>query len=274
MAFERPPSAALVKAVLVNSAVGLAAYGGYPDVELGSPPEPYQGFGRILLNSTMPTAPPPDEDVRGTTALWVDDLRALSAGSYVKYVWRAHEAFCDGGSDACSARLSVTVTWMDPANVVTADKQLLHDLDLVVYGGGVGFHHANGGDGWDEDNNVERVVIDGVAVGAEVAIVARAERARRQWHAELLGRDRGRRVHDLRRARRRPHRHRDADARADDQRRADAHAVVPADACADIVLHADDGLGVRRIRADAPRQADELRGLDRGRRCDAGVRFG
>ncbi|CAM9140348.1 unnamed protein product, partial [Choristocarpus tenellus] len=60
------PSNALVKAMLVASATGMESYNGRETtVPLGSPPDGYQGFGRILLDTVL--------NLHGSVDLYVED---------------------------------------------------------------------------------------------------------------------------------------------------------------------------------------------------------
>ncbi len=141
-----PPSAALVKASLVNSAADMAGAGAIPD--------DCQGWGRVLLDDVLYF----DGDGR---RLWVRDDRLgfdLGAGGegrgFVFEVLAAGEP------------LEVTLAWTDFPSTPAAAVHLVNDLDLVVAGpGGIflgnvfaGGESAAGGSP-DRLNTVEQVLL-------------------------------------------------------------------------------------------------------------------
>lgn len=139
------PSAALVKAMLINGAKPL--HGQYAPPEVGAPPDNSQGFGRVDLAATVgPYAP-------GTTVVFKDEATALDTGQNED----AQQQVAAGNT------LKVTLVWTDPAG-----ETLQNDLDLVVKTpDGQEFHGnvAAGATGFDRTNNVEQVVIPNIAAG-------------------------------------------------------------------------------------------------------------
>jgi subtilisin family serine protease len=143
------PSAALVKAVLINGAVELK--GQYQPSEAGPSPNYSSGWGRVHLT----------ESVLTTTA-------SDSAG--------CHEgaALEDGGSFAftvpvtqAGATLKVTLVWTDPPA-----PKLQNDLQLTVT---LGTQTRAGNPGLNRTNNVEQVVWTNIPQGwANVRILARS----------------------------------------------------------------------------------------------------
>ncbi|KHN94735.1 subtilisin-like protease [Metarhizium album ARSEF 1941] len=151
------PSAALVKAILINGAVPLKGqYGqGLPDGEFWpsvDAPNPNSGFGRVNLASSLRSivAGPESrvcgfEDVTGDQSLGMDGRHR-----------EEHAVAVDiptGGSAALT--LKVTLVWTD-----FPGERLPNDLDLIVAGAG-GEKHGNQGDdlsAFDRMNNVEQVV--------------------------------------------------------------------------------------------------------------------
>jgi len=133
------PSGSLTKAVLIHSGknIGDGAY---------SWPGAVQGFGRISLDSVLYFP-----GVTKTFDLFVDDL-VITSYQIVLYKVRVTTA---------TVPLKVTLAWIDPANVASASKQLLHDLDLKVYDASRTLvFYGNGNAVADTVNNVEMVYID------------------------------------------------------------------------------------------------------------------
>jgi serine protease AprX len=150
------PSAALVKAMLINGAKPM--HGQYAPPEVGSPPDNSQGFGRVDLAATIgPYA-------QGTNVVFKDEGRALDTGE---------------GDDtqqdvAVGQTLKVTLVWTDPPG-----DSLQNDLDLIVKTpDGQEFHGnvAPGSSAFDRSNNVEQVIAS-VSASGTATITVRAFRA-------------------------------------------------------------------------------------------------
>lgn len=147
------PSAALVKALLINGAVELS--GQYDPSEAGPSPNVSSGFGRINVKNSIVL---PDQEDGG-----------FREGGPLKQ---------DEGDDdpvkvsipKDDSLLKVTLVWSDPPG----DK-LQNDLDLVVIGSDGTERHGNMGDkeDFDRTNNVEQVVWSGIPSG-DAKIVVRA----------------------------------------------------------------------------------------------------
>ncbi|MGR6919776.1 S8 family serine peptidase [[Actinomadura] parvosata] len=154
------PSAALVKALLINGAVELT--GQYAPSEAGSSPNDDSGFGRVDLARAIVVpgrsrdagflqGDPLDQEQEHSTTITVPE-RARSTG----------------------ATLKVTLVWTDPPGA-----GLQNDLDLVVRAGDRERHGNMGsGAGYDRRNNVEQVCWSGVPTGQAV-ITVRAHRITR-----------------------------------------------------------------------------------------------
>ncbi|MCH7814618.1 MAG: S8 family serine peptidase, partial [Planctomycetes bacterium] len=139
------PTGALIKAMLVHSAVDMTGVNGYPSNQ--------EGWGRVQLNKTVV--------LLGGARLLVADLRnadGLSTGQSLTYSF-----------DLASGTppLSVTLVFTEPAAQVNAASPVINNLDLQVDGPGgqtykgnhfVGGQSATGGS-FDALNNVERVLI-------------------------------------------------------------------------------------------------------------------
>jgi hypothetical protein len=151
-AFE--PSAALVKAVLIASAVDLSAR--------GCPAEPIpshdQGWGLVQLDTALAFA-------GGRHRLLIDDHRAGFAAADDPPV-RVQLSLTEPGP------LKVVLAWTDAPSTSLADVNLLNDLDLVVTGPD-GFYLGNvfaggrsiAGGNPDRVNNVEVVYLPEAAKG-------------------------------------------------------------------------------------------------------------
>jgi len=145
------PSPALVKALLINSAV---------DIGTADIPNQNEGWGRMYLPTIVnPTSP------------WIlkDSQPELTTGTYAEVAFSYVSA---------SQPLKVTLAWTDK-NAVSGDTTpLVNNLDLSLTSPTAGVYHGNtfvGGvtpvttipvatfdinrDGWDETNNVECIYI-------------------------------------------------------------------------------------------------------------------
>lgn len=109
------PSAALLKATVINSAMDMT--GTYTD---GAIPSTGQGWGRIKLDAALPFA-----GDTGQLAV-TDDKRGLATG----------ESWSKTFSVSGDAPLKATLVWTDYPGAVGAAKALVNDLDLTVTGPG------------------------------------------------------------------------------------------------------------------------------------------
>lgn len=125
----RDPSAALVKAVLINSAD-----------DLGGAPANHQGWGRVNLERAVATALPERLEFH-------DEGTVLATGET-----DVRNLLClEGG-----LTLKVTLVWSDPRG-----EHLQCDLDLIVERDQEPPRHGNqpaGSTEFDRDNNVEQIV--------------------------------------------------------------------------------------------------------------------
>jgi serine protease AprX len=149
------PSAALVKAMLINGAKPM--HGQYAPPEVGAPPDNSQGFGRVDLAATIGPYP------AGATVVYKDEATALDTGDTEQTVQQV----------AAGQTLKVSLVWTDPAG-----EALQNDLDLIVKTpDGKEFHGnvAPGAASFDRTNNVEQVIVPNIAAG-EATIVVQAYR--------------------------------------------------------------------------------------------------
>ncbi len=145
------PSAALIKAMLINGADELK--GQYVPSEAGTSPNNNSGFGIVNLQQTVVL--PTDAGRAGFT-----DAKELDQGEE-----RAFRIAVPEGA----TRLKVTLVWTDPPG-----KALQNDLDLIVRASGQERHGNMGtGSGFDRVNNVEQVNWQNIPAGeAEVVVSA------------------------------------------------------------------------------------------------------
>lgn len=163
-AFALEPSAALVKATLINSGANMTGTytadsgSGHADI-----PSQGQGWGRVTLDDTL-------FFFNDERLLWIEDNdTGLSTGGA--------EEFYLAVSDT-TLPLEVTLVWSDYPSTPSAALNLVNDLDLTVTGGGETFKgnvYASGqstpGGSYDRLNNVECVQINTPAIGAYVVRV-------------------------------------------------------------------------------------------------------
>ena len=162
------PSAALVKATLINGAWDLdpGQYGVGPDRETppawdtGSDlPNHAEGYGRLDLEASLFPASGFSRDPGRDMAIH-DVGTGLSTGQFAD-----HPVVIDSSTDP----LVVTLVWSDPYAALAAGSQLVNDLDLTVTSPGSTVYLPNGVDrttgGADRTNNVEQVKVTAPAVG-------------------------------------------------------------------------------------------------------------
>jgi serine protease AprX len=151
------PSAAAVKAVLLNTAADIAPgqYGTGPTQEIPTArPNGVAGWGRADLGFLDAPAP---------FMQWADDHGAgLATGQSVEYTHSEARPLEVLNSDQ---PLRVMLAWSDPPASLSAAAQLVNDLDLAVIGPGGEEYHGNNVAAGDRINNVEGIVIDNPPVG-------------------------------------------------------------------------------------------------------------
>jgi hypothetical protein len=151
------PSAALVKAMLINAATDLA--GQYSPTEAGAIPNIGEGFGRVNLAAAVGAM----HD--GSTVQFWDEATALDTGEESTFqVTLPHLA----------STVKVTLAWTDPPG-----EALQNDLDLIVTTAKGTVRHGNvraGSNQFDRRNNVEQVVLHTVLAGT-LKVAVRAYRA-------------------------------------------------------------------------------------------------
>lgn len=140
-AFE--PSSPLMKAIFVISAVPVTALRvDHTVTPLFSPPDLIQGHGRVKIDNVL--------DFSGQFSSYLIDKQFVESGQSRRYYFQVSES---------TVPLQFCLAWIDPPNSFTAQKQLLHDLDLIVVDQNGNIYYPNGLPGPDERNNIEKVVI-------------------------------------------------------------------------------------------------------------------
>jgi hypothetical protein len=150
------PSAALVKAMLINGA--RAIHGQYSPPEVGPIPNNDEGFGLVDLAAVVgPRAA--NESVQ-----FFDEGTQLDTGEQETHAIQV---------PATTSRLKATLVWTDPPG-----EGLQNDLDLIVRPANVPERHGNmpaGTAGFDRVNNVEQVEWIGIPPG-QVEVIVQAFR--------------------------------------------------------------------------------------------------
>ncbi|MEP0845760.1 MAG: S8 family serine peptidase [Phycisphaerae bacterium] len=156
------PSGALVKAVLLNSAVDMTGVSGYPSNT--------EGWGRVLAGDALYF--PGD-----TRKLVVEDVRNANGLSTGNFYERQIDVLGSG------EKLKVTLVWTDPPAASGANPADINDLDLEVYAPDATLYRGNVFSGGisvpggtrDDKNNVEQVHVNSPATGTwTVRVVATA----------------------------------------------------------------------------------------------------
>lgn len=152
------PSAAAIKAVLLsttaNMAPGQYVVGGRQEIPAARPNN-VAGWGRVDLGFLATPAP---------YGLWIDDHReGLTTGQTIAYQHGASRPLVVTDS---SQPLRIMLIWSDPPASLSAARQLVNDLDLVVIGPDGRQFWGNRASGGDRVNNVEGVIIEAPVPGA------------------------------------------------------------------------------------------------------------
>ncbi|MHB9036034.1 MAG: S8 family serine peptidase [Armatimonadota bacterium] len=143
------PSAALVKATLINGAIDISPgqYGSVQYKEVAAVPDFVQGWGRMNIQKSLAADPPEVTE-------FADETSGLSTGGYREYRY----SVVDG-----SVPFKVTLVWTDYPGAVHAAKELVNDLDLAVTSPTGTTYSPSGSP--DRLNNVEQVLVGSPEVG-------------------------------------------------------------------------------------------------------------
>lgn len=154
------PSGALIKGVLLNSAVDMTGIPGYPST--------LEGWGRVLADDALYF----EGDTRRLFVADVRNAEGLSTDEVVEYPLSVASG---------EERLKITLAWTEPAATAGTSFASVNDLDLevvapgdVMYKGNVfGEGRSVEGGGRDDRNNVEQMHLDAPSAG-EYTIRVRA----------------------------------------------------------------------------------------------------
>jgi hypothetical protein len=128
---EITPSAALIKATLINGATDISPgqYGTGSTQEIPDPPRPndVEGWGRVNVeNAIFPTAP--------RELIYYDETSGLNTGEELEYSFEVTDS---------SEPLQVTLAWSDYPGSSAAAGGLVNDLDLSVTAPGGAVYYPN-----------------------------------------------------------------------------------------------------------------------------------
>lgn len=163
------PSAALIKALLVNGAVELS--GQYSPTEAGPSPNNNSGFGRVdLAGSVIIPGPDPDAGFGEGGPLKEGDEETITIDIPETPSRHGEKSAQDVALTSAGVTFKITIVWTDPPGAA-----LQNDLDLIVRAENGDERHGNMGTSadFDRQNNVEQVVWQNMPPGkAEITIRA------------------------------------------------------------------------------------------------------
>jgi hypothetical protein len=172
------PSAALLKATIINGATDIfpGQYGtSNPTTrELDRRPDMSQGWGRINLKDSIS---PDDKSLS-----FVDNLTGISTGENLTRTFRVQSS---------DEELRITLAWSDYPGSLFAGKQLINDLDLVLYAPNGSVYRGNDftypfSDTTDSLNPVEGISIPDPAIGWWRVVVEGSNIPRGPQHYSLV----------------------------------------------------------------------------------------
>jgi len=175
---RRVPSAALLKAILISSSVGVGGHvfnkkKSFEELSaVLAAPSIYQGYGRMQLSNVLPFA----GDER-QPSLFVADAETLTTTGLKSYCFRVHP-------DALGfPSFRATLVWTDPAGSPVSTYVLVNNLDLFVVnennreffiGNNQHYREKDGASvPWDVLNNVEQVSIENIHADTKLSVHVR-----------------------------------------------------------------------------------------------------
>jgi subtilisin-like proprotein convertase family protein len=162
----QPPSPALTKAILVNSAVDIAGGNSGKNSTIPAAPNSDQGWGRVSIGAALDA----------TRREYLDEGAATTLDANGQSVLRSYQV------DDSAKPVRVTLAWTDPPPATVTGNAFVNDLDLEVSVGGrtyrgnwlAGGVSLAGGQA-DFRNNVENVVLPAGGAGRmSVKVVAKS----------------------------------------------------------------------------------------------------
>ena len=164
------PSAALVKALLINGAVPIA--GQYSPSETGGTPNNVDGFGRVNLAGSVILPGPVSDAGFGDGGPLKQGQEDTFTVTIPEKPPRHRKGKKHSSNDvvpmALGVTFKVTLAWSDPAGA-----NLQNDLDLIVIAADGSERHGNMGTGrgFDRTNNVEQVVWENMPPGTAKVVI-------------------------------------------------------------------------------------------------------
>ena len=158
------PSAALIKALLVNGAIEIP--GQYTPSECGAVPNNNSGFGRVDLAGSIIIPGPGGTGGFGQG----DPLKQGAKDSFTVDIPETRPKGANAPQAAGQATFKITLVWSDPPGAA-----LQNDLDLIIVAADGTERHGNMGTGagFDRANNVEQIWWRNMAPGpAKITIQA------------------------------------------------------------------------------------------------------
>jgi len=162
------PSAALIKALLINGAVEVV--GQYSPSEAGPSPNNNSGFGRVnLANSIILPGPNPNGGFGegGPLRQGAEDTITIDIPEQPPDQ-HSRTRLAGVGTMGLGATFKITLVWSDPAG-----SMLQNDLDLIVISANGSERHGNMGtsSGFDRVNNVEQVLWTSMPPGPATIVI-------------------------------------------------------------------------------------------------------
>jgi len=144
---NQDPSAALIKAMLINGAEGLLTTDINGNSTFQSVPRPsgLQGFGRINLINNLYTRP----FSTVSQQILLSDLNSIGQGETQNAIYL---------NTTAASMLTVTLVWTDLPGSPASGHILVNDLDVVVIDqSGLEYRTITAGGAFDSTNNVEQI---------------------------------------------------------------------------------------------------------------------
>ena len=172
------PSASLLKATIINGATDISPgqYGASNPTtkEIDRRPDVDQGWGRINLKDSL--------DPDGKSLSFMDNSSGISTGSNVTRMFRVLSS---------EDELRLTLAWSDYPGSLFAGKQLINDLDLVLYAPDGSIYNGNDftapfDDARDSINPVEGISIPNPVEGWWKVVVEGTNIPRGPQHFSLV----------------------------------------------------------------------------------------